>query len=75
MRILRFVAPGSEPPALREYNEKLAAYLAANGVIYLDYSGEQALSREAFADPLHMNDTGQVIFTEILGNDLLKTLP
>ena len=75
MRILRFVAPGSEPPALRDYNEKLAAYLAANGVIYLDYSGEQALSREAFDDPLHMNDTGQVIFTEILGNDLLKTIP
>lgn len=75
MRILRFVAPGSEPPTLREYNENLAAYLAANGVIYLDYSDEQSLSRKAFADPLHMNDTGQVIFTELLGNDLLKSLP
>lgn len=74
MRILRFVAPGSEPPALRDYNEKLAAYLAANGVIYLDYSGEQSLTRETFADPLHMNDAGKVIFTELLGEDLLHEI-
>ncbi len=72
MRILRFVAPGSEPPALRDYNEKLAAYLADNGVVYLDYSGEQSLTRETFADPLHMNDQGKAIFTDMLGEDLLQ---
>ena len=75
MRILRFTAPGSEPPALRTYNEKLTAYLAANGVVYLDYSGEQLLTREAFDDPLHMNEQGQVIFTEMLGEDLLEVIP
>lgn len=75
MRILRFAEPGSEPPALRTYNEELAAYLADNGVIYLDYSGVQALTRDAFADPLHMNDTGKVIFTGLLGQDLLKYIP
>lgn len=75
MRILRFAEPGSEPPALRTYNEKLAAYLADNGVVYLDYSGEQSLTRDAFSDPLHMNDTGKVIFTGLLGQDLLKYIP
>jgi hypothetical protein len=75
MRILRFVEPGSEPPALRTYNEKLAAYLAENGVVYLDYSGEQTLTREAFSDPLHMNDIGKVIFTDLFGQDLLRYIP
>lgn len=72
MRILRFAAPGSEPPALRDYNEKLARYLETNGVIYLDYSHETRLGREQFADPLHMNGNGQVIFTDLLAADLLR---
>lgn len=71
MRILRFAAPASEPPALREYNEKLAAYLAENNVIYFDYSRETSLGREQFDDPLHMNDAGQVILTDMLAEDLL----
>lgn len=75
MRILRFAAPGSEPPMLRDYNEKLAAYLADNGVIYLDYSDEQTLTRETFSDPLHMNDAGKAIFTDLLGRDLLQYIP
>lgn len=72
MRILRFAAPGSEPPALREYNQKLAAYLAANDVIYFDYSRETSLGREQFDDPLHMNEAGRVIFTDMLAEDLLE---
>ena len=74
MRILRFAAPGSEPPALRTYNDKLAEYLAANGVIYLDYSRATQLTREQFADPLHMNDAGKVIFTDMFAEDLLQYL-
>ena len=72
MRILRFAAPGSEPPALDKYNQGLSAYLAANGVVYLDYSGEAGLGREQFADPLHINNAGQVIFTDLFAEDLLK---
>jgi hypothetical protein len=72
MRILRFSVPGSEPPALHTYNQHLAAYLAANGVIYLDYSHETSLGRDYFSDPLHMNDAGKAVFTEMFGEDLLK---
>jgi len=72
MRILRFAAPGSEPPALDKYNQGLSAYLAANGVVYLDYSGEAKLGREQFDDPLHINNAGQVIFTDLFAEDLLK---
>ena len=71
MRILRFALPGSEPSGLEAYNDGLRAYLAANGVIYLDYSKELRLQRDQFSDPLHMNPNGQAIFTEIFANDLL----
>lgn len=71
MRILRFALPGSEPPGLETYNDGLRAYLAANGVIYFDYSGESRLGRDQFSDPLHINPNGQAIFTEIFANDLL----
>jgi len=72
MRILRFVTPGSEPPALHTYKENMAAYLAANGVIYLDYSRESLLTRDYFSDPMHMNAAGKVIFTDLFAEDLLK---
>lgn len=74
MRILRFVRPGSEPPALDAYGEQLRAYLETHGVIYLDYSDYAALGEAQFADELHMNDSGKVIFTEQLGNDLAPLL-
>jgi hypothetical protein len=70
MRTLRFTRPGSEPPALRQYGEDLRAYLESYGVIYLDYSDYAALTEEHFDDPVHMNDTGKVFFTELFGNDL-----
>ena len=72
MRILRFATPGSEPPALYTYNADLAAYLAANGVIYLDYSRETSLTRDLFSDPMHMNAAGKVIFTDMFAEDLLQ---
>jgi hypothetical protein len=72
MKILQFTAPGSEPPALREYNINLGNYLAGNNVIYLDYSGETLLTREHFADPMHMNNVGQAVFTDMLAEDLLR---
>ncbi len=74
MRILRFAAPGSEPPALRDYNAKLAEYLTANGVIYFDYSRETLLGREQFDDPLHMNDAGRIILTDMLAEDLMQVM-
>jgi hypothetical protein len=74
MRILRFARPGSEPPALRAYGEKLAEYLKQNGVIYLDYSNDTQLTEQYYADPVHMNSAGQVFFTKIFGNDLEAVL-
>ena len=74
MRILRFATPGSEPPALRDYNQGLSEYLAANGVIYLDYSKDQRLVRQHFDDIVHLNKDGQVVFTDMLAEDLLQYL-
>jgi hypothetical protein len=74
MRILRFERPGSEPPALRAYGEKLRQYLEANGVTYLDYSGESLLGNAYFDDPVHMNKAGQAFFTQMFGDDLEEAL-
>ncbi|MBV6397615.1 MAG: hypothetical protein HFACDABA_03229 [Anaerolineales bacterium] len=74
MRILRFVTPGSEPPALHTYGEQLRAYLEASGVIYLDYSDYAALTEDDFSDPVHLNKQGQALFTETFGNDLAPWL-
>jgi hypothetical protein len=70
MRIQRFVTPGSEPPALRQYGDDLRAYLAANGVLYLDYSDYTALTQNYYVDQVHMNEQGKVLFTDRLASDL-----
>lgn len=72
MRIMRFDTPGSEPPLLRPYNDALTAYLAANGVIYLDYARVASLTWDHYSDGLHMNESGKAIFTDMFAEDLLE---
>lgn len=74
MRTLRFIRPGSEPPALRQYGEDLRAYLEAHGVIYLDYSDYAGLTQEDFSDTVHMNETGKALFTDMFARDLAPLL-
>ena len=74
MRIMRFDTPGSEPPLLRPYNDALTAYLAANGVIYLDYSRVSSLTWAHYSDGLHMNEAGKAIFTDMFAEDLLENI-
>lgn len=71
MPILRFTKPGSEPPGLSRYNQGLSNYLASNGVLYLDYSKGTLLASSDFEDILHLNKSGQAIFTDIFAEDLL----
>ena len=59
---------------MRAHGEKLQAYLEANGVIYLDYSGESLLTEAYFEDPVHMNKDGQTFFTDMFGDDLEEVL-
>ncbi len=64
----------SEPPELKTYMNKLAAYLEANGVILLDYGQDERLKEEFFYDPLHLNEEGREVFTALIV-DALRALP
>ncbi len=74
MPVLRFSEPGSEPAGLRIYHQKMAAYLAQRGVIYLDYHHRSEFTPLHFDDPLHLNPAGEAIFTPLLAEDLKRTL-
>jgi hypothetical protein len=72
-RTLFFPSAQAEPKALREYKQKLAAYLKANNVPLLDFSYDPRLPENYFEDPLHMNETGKTAFTQLLA-DALKSV-
>jgi hypothetical protein len=72
-RTLLFPSAQAEPKALREYKQKLSAYLDANDVTLLDFSYDPRLPESYFEDPLHMNETGKAAFTQLLA-DALKVV-
>jgi hypothetical protein len=69
-RTLLFPAAAAEPKALQEYQRALAAYLKANNIPLLDFSYDPRLPKEYFSDPLHMNETGKAVFTQLLAESL-----
>ncbi len=64
----------SQPLALRDYIEKLEAYASENGLVYLDFSHDERLTPDLFADSHHLNERGSQVFTEILTEALLPIL-
>lgn len=66
-RTLRFT---SEPPGLKTYVEDLASYLDQRGVPFLDFSRDERLTSDLYADILHLNEAGKAIFTEMLAEAL-----
>lgn len=65
----------AEPEALQKYKADLAVYLEENDVTLLDFSYDVRLPAELYIDPIHMNRTGQMIFTEILAEALKSLAP
>jgi len=74
MRILRYIGSQPKPPGFDKYFEDLRTYLEKNGVIYLDYAGEEQLTPEYFTDSLHLNEAGKAVFTGMFIEDLKKYL-
>jgi hypothetical protein len=64
----------SETAAGQKYISDLSTYLDQQGVIFLDYGVEPRLTREYFRDDLHLNPKGEVVFTHILAEGLIKVL-
>lgn len=70
-RTLRF---DSEPPGLQTYIKDLASYLDERGIPFLDFSRDERLTPAHFADVLHLNEAGRVVFTEMLAEALKPLL-
>lgn len=74
MKTLRFPTQKEEPPGLQTYFVQMQKYLEENGVEYLDLSNNPTITKEHFADSLHMNLDGMGIFTSILIEELEKVI-
>ena len=64
----------SETPAIRRYIADLSDYLDEQGVTFLDYGRDPRLGNEYFKDVLHLNPEGEIVFTEILAEQLNEVL-
>ncbi len=70
MPIRRFEKPGTEPKGLSAYIQDLASYSSENGVAFFDFDNKK-LTGEYFADDVHLNKQGQVLFTQWLTEALM----
>ena len=73
-KTMRYPDEASEPLALKTYMENMSAYLNANGVILLDFGQDERIKTEYFYDPLHLNEQGRLIFTEMIVDSLKAIL-
>jgi len=74
-KTMRYPDEASEPLALKTYMQNMSAYLEANGVILLDFGTDERIKTEYFFDPLHLNQQGRVVFTEMIVDSLKNILP
>jgi len=63
-----------ESQALKNYISNLSAYLRENQVPFLDFGTDPRLKDEYFMDSIHLNEAGQKVFTQILGEALRQIL-
>lgn len=56
---------------LKNYMVELKKYLKEKNIPLLDYSQDERLKYEHFADDHHLNGTGQQIFTDIFAKDIV----
>jgi hypothetical protein len=73
-RTLLFPSLQAEPQALQKYKQALSAYLKDNDVPLLDFSYDPRLPESFFEDPLHMNATGEAVFTQLLADALMEIM-
>lgn len=65
---------GAESIRMAQYMTELSQYLAENDVIFLDYGRDPRLKDELFKDDLHLNPEGEIVFTQILAEELSEAL-
>lgn len=70
---LTYASADAEPKGMRAYKQALYAYLKENNIPLLDFSYDPRLTPNYYADPLHMNTTGQAVFSELLAQAFLES--
>jgi hypothetical protein len=67
--------PPYQSPALRRYVSKLAAYIAANGGVFFDDTGDPAQPLDWYEDGDHLSREGRRRYTEAFATRLLQRFP
>lgn len=57
-----------------DYINSLTDYLANEKIPLLDFSSAPRLTPDLFRDSIHLNEHGQVVFTQLLADELKKTI-
>ncbi|MBN1270356.1 MAG: hypothetical protein JXB04_12265 [Kiritimatiellae bacterium] len=70
MKARRDCVPGREPPELTRYVADLRAYLAEQEVPLLDFSDDQRIQEQHYANGNHLKGEGRRLFTAILAEAL-----
>ena len=60
---------------LDQYLADLAAYLDAQNVSLLDYGDDPRLTTDLFRDPIHLNEAGRALFTQMVADGLKEIFP
>lgn len=61
-------------PKLDAYISSLTDYLNDNQAFILDYGEDQRLTRDLFLDSIHLNPSGQIVFTQMVADGLNKMI-
>ena len=71
-RTLTYPSVDAEPKGMSTYKQALSAYLKEHNIPLLDFSYDLRLPADYFEDPLHMNATGQAVFSKLLAEAFLE---
>lgn len=59
-------------PEHEKYLNSLSQYLKEQNALLLDYGSDPRITNDLFRDPLHLNEEGTSVFTELLADGLQK---
>jgi len=57
-------------PKHEDYLNSLSQYLKQPNVFLLDYSSDPRITDDLLRDPLHLNENGKTVFTQLLAEGL-----
>ncbi len=74
VRLKNWTLGERETVGVKRYTAALSAYLEGQDVLFLDFGTDPRLTKADYADSLHLNQEGKILFTEMLAEALKDTL-